>query len=175
MKTKYSFGLAVFLGFAAIGSAQVDLQALVINIRSDPKNSPAIVAMAVVENPRSVSRIVATSVKALPRHTVNIVKAALRVAPKQATSIVRAAILAEPSLAVEITNAATAAVPDQSAAILKVAVAAAPADLKDQIGGTPESASSDDNLGESKGSSGPPPSVSFPSQPVQPDLVSPSS
>jgi hypothetical protein len=174
MKIKLLVGAALLAGISTINAAEFNAQAFAINVRSDPKNAPAIVAMAVVDNPKAVSRIVTAGVKALPKQAVSIVKAALRVDPKQAVSIVKAAILAEPRLAVEITNAATATLPGQSAEITKAAEAVAPEDLKESIAGSGSDGGTD-NLGESKVSGGSPPAPSFPSQPVQPDLVSPSS
>lgn len=173
MKTKYLLGAALFLAFKALNAAEFNAQSLAINERSDPRNAPAIVAMAAVENPKAISRIVAAGVKALPKQTLSIVRAVLRVEPKQAAAVVRAAILAEPRLATEIANEATTLLPDQASAITKAAVAAAPEDLKDSIGGSTDGGS--ENLGEVNASGGTPPAPSFPSQPVQPDVVSPSS
>ncbi len=174
MKTKHLLGTALFLAFNALYAADFNAQSLAINERSDPRNAPAIVAMAAVENPRAISRIVTAGVKALPKQTLSIVKAVLRVAPKQAAAVVKAAILAEPRLATEIASEATTLLPDQASAITKAAVAAAPEDLKDSIeGGSTDGGS--ENLGEANASGGTPPAPSFPNQPVQPDVVSPSS
>jgi hypothetical protein len=173
MKTKFLMGAALLSVISVLNAAEFNAESLTINMRSDPKNAPAIVALAVAENPKAAARIVSTAVKALPKETVSIVKAVLRVDPKQAAAIVRAAILAEPRLAAEITNAATRLLPDEAAEITKAAEAAAPDDLKDSIAGSDNGGS--DNLGDSKASGGAPPSPSFPSQPVSPDVVSPSS
>jgi len=175
MKTKFLAGLALLAVGATLRADDFSAQSLATNVRSDPRNAPAIVAMAAVENPRAITRVITAGVRALPRQTLAIEKAVLQVAPKQAPAIVRAAILAQPARAVEITATATKLFPDQAAAITKAALAVAPADAKEAIAGTASDSSSDDNLGESKASGGPPPAPSFPSQPVQPDLVSPSS
>jgi hypothetical protein len=175
MKTRFLMGAALLSGITALNAAEFNAQSFAINLRSDPRNAPAIVAMAALDNPKAVSRIVGVAVKTLPKETLGIVRAALRAEPGQATAIVRAAILAAPRLAVEITNEATTLLPDQTAAITKAAEAAAPDDLKDAIAGSAGSESGGDNLGDSKVSGGAPPSPSFPSQPVSPDVVSPSS
>lgn len=172
MKTKFLLSAVFLSAVAGLNAADFNAQSLAINVRSDPKNAPAIVALAAVENPRAISRIVTAGIKALPKQTLAIVKAVLRVSPKQAPAIVKAAILAQPRLAVEIANEATTLVPDEASEITKAAEAVAPEDLRDSIAG---SEGGTDNLGESRASGGAPPTPGFPTQPVQPDLVSPSS
>jgi len=175
MKIKFLTGLALFAVGSTLRADDFSAQSLATNVRSDPRNAPAIVAMAAVENPHSIARVITAGVRALPRQTLAIEKAVLQVEPRQAPTIVRAAILAQPTKAVEITATATKLFPDQAAAIKKAALAVAPSDAKDTIAGTAGDSGSDDNLGESKASGGPPAAPAFPSQPVQPDLVSPSS
>jgi len=176
MKNNSLLILGLLVAASAARAADFDAPTLITNVRSDPRNAPAIVAMAAVENPHAVTRVVTAGVKALPRQTLAIEKAVLQVDPKQAPAIVKAAIVAEPSMAVAITSTATKLLPDQAAAITKAALSVAPADAKEAIAGTNgEGSGSDDNLGESKASGGAPAAPSFPSQPVQPDLVSPSS
>src|ERR1700722_11964939 len=102
MNSKYLLvPAAFFLGSAGL-EAQYNTSSLVINARSDPKNAPSIVAMAVVENPKYALVIVRSAVAAMPTRAVDIVRAVLRVDPNDAAEIVRQAILGQPRLAVEI-------------------------------------------------------------------------
>jgi hypothetical protein len=149
--------------------AQANLNSIVYNLKSDPKNAPAIAAMAVVENPKLTARIVTAALTALPKQSVEIVRALLKVDPKEVTLIIRAAILAQPSLAVQFTSMAVAMYPDQSAAIIKAATSVAPAEVRDAI-----AAPSDNNLGNGQVSGGNASTPSFPTQPIQP-LTSPAS
>jgi len=170
MNSKYLLvPAAFFLGSAGL-EAQFNTSSLVINARSDPKNAPSIVAMAVVENPKYALVIVRSAVAAMPTRAVDIVRAVLRVDPNDAAEIVRQAILGQPRLAVEITAAAVAILPDHSAAIVKAAIAVAPADLRGAIAAPAETGG---EIGNENVSGGTPVSPAFPSQPVDAGLISP--
>jgi hypothetical protein len=166
---------ALFLTTAGL-KAQFSVDSVVANAAGDPENAGAIVANAVVKHPKLLARIVTACVSALPKQAADIVRALLKVDPDHANDILRAAIHAQPRLAVKITDAALQTLPENmDADIIKTAVNAAPDDLKDEV-----AESTGDNEGDNGGhagggnggTSGP---ASFPSQPINPDLVSPSS
>jgi hypothetical protein len=138
--------------------------------KSDPKNAPAIIAFAAVDNPRFLLPLLSGSVEALPDQAVEIVRALLKVAPNKALDIVRVAIQAQPKLAVKISSVAVALLPDQADQIIKVA--------GDTAAGAPETAEASPTGGDigPNGAAGASPSAPpFPAQPIRPDLVSPSS
>jgi hypothetical protein len=174
MNNKHLMLAAAFALSAAGLRAEFSTSSVVINARSDPKNAPAIVAMAAIENPKFTLAIVRASVSAIPSRAVDIVRSVLRVDPKDAPEIVRQAILAQPSLAVQITTAALNTEPDQKDAIVRSAEKAAPADVRDSIADL-SSEGAGSNLGNGTVSGGAPTSPSFPSQPVNAGLISPAS
>lgn len=157
--------------FFAAGAlhAETKLESVLTNAKSDPKNAPAIIAFAAVEEPKSLLPLVTAAVQSFPERAVEIVRAVLKVAPKQAQDIVRAAILAQPKLAVKISSMAAALLPDQAEQIIKVA--------SDAAAGGPEEAvaSPNENLGPKGAASAAPGLPPFPAQSIRPDLVSPSS
>jgi len=175
MNTKY-LKIAAAFAFSAVGlHAEFSTSSVVINARSDPKNAPAIVAMAVVENPKFTLAIVRAAVSAIPSRATDIVRSILKVDPKDAPEIVRQAILAQPSLAVQITTAAVTLLPDQANAILKTAEKTAPADVRGTIADLAGDKSDGSPISSGNVSSGAPTSPSFPSQPVDAGLISPAS
>jgi hypothetical protein len=167
---------ASFLLVATGLRAEFSIDSLVANAAADPGNAPAIVANAAVKNPKFLTRIVSATVAAFPRQAVDIVRALLKVDPDYAKEIVRAAIRSQPKLAVKITDAAVQALPDMSAALVKTAIDAAPDDIKDDIAASvQDNAGGEPSGGRAAGNGGTTASGSFPSQPINPDLVSPSS
>jgi hypothetical protein len=174
MKYKHLFIMAASVFCTSALRAEFNTSSIVINAKSDPRNAPAIIAMAAIENPKYTLSIVRAAAKAMPNLTVYIVKAVLKVDPKDAPEIVRQAILAQPSLAVEITTAAVALLPDQAQAITTVAAEASPASLRDAVSAL-SGTDSGPSLGNGNVSGGAPVSPSFPSQPVDAGLISPAS
>jgi len=169
MNSKYLIISGAFLLAVTGLRADFNPNTVVANALADPKNAPAIVALAVAQNPKSLDAIVAAVVAALPGQAAGIVQALLNIDPGQATQIVEDAIKADPKAAAQITMAAVTALPAQSAAIIAAATSVAPADLQSAVA----SPSGDGLGGNSTGTT--PAASGFPSQPVQPDLVSPSS
>jgi hypothetical protein len=162
-----AFIITFFLATVAL-RAEVKVDSMLANAKSDPKNAPAIVALAAVDNPKFLLPIVSASVEALPNQAVEIVRALLKIAPKQALEIVRAAINAQPQLAGRISSMAAAMFPDQAEQIVKAA--------DDAAAGVPETAEASPTSSNLGGSAGAFPSApAFPAQPIRPDLVSPSS
>jgi hypothetical protein len=173
MNTKILFVAGAFVLAGSSLRAEFSVNSVVINAKSDPRNAPAIVAMASIENPKYTLSLVRAATRAMGNHAVAIVLAVLKVDPKDAPEIVRQAILGQPTLALQIANAAVAAVPDQRAAILRSASDAAPADARTSIEALEETTPS--SLPNSTLTGGSPAAPSFPSQPVDAGLISPSS
>jgi hypothetical protein len=176
MNIKSLMTVAAFVLATAGLRAQFSVDSVVANAAGDPANAPAIVANAAVKHPKFLIRIVSATVAALPKQAADIVRALIKVDPDQADDIVRAAIHAQPRLAVRITDAALQVLPENlDAEIIRVAVSAAPDDLKDEV-----AESTGDNGGDTGGrggggNGGSTGQAAFPSQPINPDLVSPSS
>jgi hypothetical protein len=169
MTTKFlSFILAFFLAASAL-RAEVNINSVINSARRDPKNAPAIIAFAAIDNPKALLPILSAAVAAFPDQAVEIVRALLKVAPKQVVEIVHAAVLAQPKLSTDIVTVALAAAPEQAAAIQRTADDAAKNEVETAI-----ASPSDTNLGGGT-NSGAPSAPPFPAQPIRPDLVSPSS
>jgi hypothetical protein len=175
MKTKpFVLGVGCFLSVAIGLRADVDVSSVVRGAMSDPSSAPAVIALAVVENQASAIQLVAASVAAMPSEATAIVHDVLKVDPKQVSDIVRTAILAQPTLASQITSAAVSALPDQSAAIYDAAASAAVSAPNQTAAPSPDASEPLGTPNVTNGTSSP--SISFPTQPIQPvALVSPSS
>ena len=164
-----AFFLTFLLAAVAL-HAEFKIDTVLASEKSDPKNAPAIIAFAAVDNPKFLLPLVSASVQAFPGQAVEIVRAMLKVAPKQVLEIVRAAVSAQPKQADGISSVAVAALPDQADQIIKTANEAA--------AGAPETAEpspTGGNLGPNGAAGVSPSAPPFPAQPIRPDLVSPSS
>jgi len=164
-----AFFLTFLLAAVAL-HAEFKIDTVLASAKSDPKNAPAIIAFAAVDNPKFLLPLVSASVDALPEQAVEIVRALLKVAPKQALEIVRAAVIAQPKLVGGISSVAVALLPDRADQIIKVA--------NDAAAGVPETAEASPtggNLGPNGVAGSSPSAPAFPAQPIRPDLVSPSS
>lgn len=175
MKAKAYLVLLNFLllaaGLRAAAPAEFKVETVVAAALRDVKNAPAIIALAAGDNPKFLAQITAAALTALPDQSVEIVQTLLEVAPKQYAEIVQAAIHAQPKLSVEITSMALAALPDQSAGIMKAALAAAPPEQRGAINAVAKEKGAE----TSNPGAGQAPAPTFPSQPINPNLVSPSS
>jgi hypothetical protein len=174
MNSKHLFLAALLVAGTSGLRAEFSVNSVVINARSDPKNAPAIVAMASIENPKYTLRLVRAATTSLPSRAVEITRSVLKVDPKDAPEIVRQAILGQPRLALQITTAAVALLPDQRGAIVSSAAEVAPVDSKSSITDLDEAGTSGTSS-SSNLSGGTPVAPAFPSQPVDAGLISPSS
>lgn len=168
MKTNLSILLSIVALAAAPLHAQTKTDAVVAEAIASPKNAAALIGWAAVENPESAPQLAAAAVTALPEQSVDIVRALLKAAPSQAAAIVRAAIVVRPDKAVDIASVAVVTLPAQASEITKAAAEAAPASVRTQIAAlkAPE---------EARASRTAPSTTPFPTQPIRPDIVSPSS
>jgi hypothetical protein len=162
----------------------------------EPKQAPLVIEYAAEDNPSLLLPLVDAAVKAFPDQAVAIVAALMKAVEKgpadrltdaerlkrrkRQREILGAAILAAPKLAVPLTEMALARFSGQATELLETALAAAPAELRTEVAAVAKKISEAEaaravpaQAGDRKG----PPTTrgGFPTQPVRPDLVSPSS
>ena len=162
----------------------------------EPKQAPLVIEYAAEDNPSLLLPLVDAAVKAFPDQAVAIVAALMKAVEKgpadrltdaerlkrrkRQREILGAAILAAPKLAVPLTEMALARFSRQASELLETALAAAPAELRTEVAAVAKKISEAEaaravpaSAGDRKG----PPTTrgGFPTQPVRPDLVSPSS
>lgn len=162
----------------------------------EPKQAALVIEYAAEDNPSLLLPLVDAAVKAFPDQAVAIVAALMKAVEKgpadrltdaerlkrrkRQREILGAAILAAPKLAVPLTEMALARFSGQATELLEAALAAAPAELRTEVAAVAKKISEAEaaravpaQAGDRKG----PPTTrgGFPTQPVRPDLVSPSS
>ena len=162
----------------------------------EPKQAPLVIEYAAEDHPSLLLPLVDAAVKAFPDQAVAIVAALMKAVEKgpadrltdaerlkrrkRQREILGAAILAAPKLAVPLTEMALARFSGQATELLETALAAAPAELRTEVAAVAKKISEAEaaravpaSAGDRKG----PPTTrgGFPTQPVRPDLVSPSS
>jgi hypothetical protein len=168
MKTKLSLLLSIAALAALPLPAQTKVETVLAEAITTPKNAVALIGWAALEAPESAPQLAAAAFAALPEQSIDIVRALLKAAPAQATGIVRAAITAQPDKAFDIASAAITTLPAQSAEILKTAVESAPESTRAKVATlTP--------VQEANASRTTRATTPFPTQPIRPDIVSPSS
>jgi len=185
------------LVLAAVRGGEPESVAKVIALAmKEPKHAPLVIEYAAEDNPSLLFPLIEAAVKAFPDQAVAIVAALMKAVEKgpadrlseaersqrrkRQREILSAAILAAPKLAVPLTEMALGRFSAQSAELLETALAAAPAELRAEIAAVARKISEADAarpVSVPAGDRKAPPASrgGFPTQPVRPDLISPSS
>lgn len=163
-------GIGLLMALHSSG-AQTNLERALAAAEGEPEQAKDIVVAFGSEQPKLIVPLVSAAVVRLPDQAVTIVSSVLAALPDQRIAIIRAVVLAAPARAFEFASAGAAALPEFAREIIRAALDAAPeeerAALQSLLKPTFLESMRQRRVDDAR--------PVFPRQPVQAELISPSS